>query len=91
MSKRRWWVTIRQSAYRVKADVRPISAPTLAAAEGQAQRYLRAARLTKVDGPEWDTWEVRTSGSPHRLPVLVAHGDHEQTRYTVRNESWWKD
>lgn len=88
MSKGRYWVTIRRLTGGIDRDVRAITAPTLAAAEGRAQALLRTARLTKHDGAAWDRWEVRTSGSPHQLPQLVAYGDHLHTHYTQREHGW---
>lgn len=91
MTKRRYWVTLRQSAHQQSRDVRPITAPTLTMAETIAQRHLRIARLVKVDGKAWDRWEVRTSGSPYAVPVLVAHGDQDGITYTVRSQGVWVD
>lgn len=88
MSKRRWWVNLRQSSNRFKVDTRSVIAPDLAAAEGIAQRLLRIYRLTKVDGDAWDCWQVKTSGSPHAVPTLVAYGDHVHTVYTARCHGW---
>ena len=86
--KRRYWVNVRQTAHMQKMDTTSVTAPTLAAAEGRAVALLRVARLTKVDGALWDRWEVKTAGSPHSLPQLVAYGDVTHTLYTRRDHGW---
>lgn len=88
MTKRRYWANVRQTTHAKKLDTYTVVAATLAQAEGRAQSLLRSARLTKVDGALWDRWEVKTAGSPHSLPKLVAYGDHVHTLWTAREHGW---
>lgn len=88
MAKGRYWISVAQTRSRFHRGQRAITAPTLADAERKAQAWLRIKRLTAVDGAAWDRWTVMTSGSPHALPRVVAHGDHLHTFYSERDNGW---
>jgi hypothetical protein len=83
MPKGKYRIVIRQTASLFRQDETPLETWDIGRAQGIAQHMLREYRLTKPDGDRWDRWEVKSWGTPTRLPRILSYGDHLDIRHTV--------